>query len=126
MIAADRRTPSPPVHLSGCHDQRPTSQLTRCSEQLSVLLRAHQRNFSKALSATFCVIIHCFHTVAPIGERRIVMSVSFCVFVWSASMSSELHVRFSPNFSMHVTCGRGSVLLWGVVIRYVLPVIWIG
>ena len=58
--------------------------------------------------------------------ERVFFCVSVCVFVWSASMSSELHVRFSPNFSMHVTCGRGSVLLWGVVIRYVLPVIWMG
>jgi len=30
-------------------------------------------------------------------------------------------VRSSPFF-VHVSCGRGSVLLWGVVIRYVFPV----
>jgi len=39
------------------------------------------------------------------------MSVSVCVRVClSAIMSSELHVRSSPIF-MHVTYGRGSVLL---------------
>ena len=37
------------------------------------------------------------------------MSVSVCL---SAITSSELHVRSSPNFFMHVTYGRGSVLLW--------------
>ena len=32
-----------------------------------------------------------------------------CVY---AIISSELHVRSSPNFFVRVTCGRGSVLLW--------------
>ena len=45
------------------------------------------------------------------------MSVSVCVCVCecvclSAIISSELHVRSSPNFFIHVTYGRGSVLLW--------------
>ena len=54
------------------------------------------------------------------------MSVSVCVCVCLfAIISSELHVRSSPNFFVLVTCGRGSVLLWGgVVIRYVVPVLW--
>ena len=30
----------------------------------------------------------------------------------SAIISSELRVRSSPNFFMHVADGRGSVLLW--------------
>ena len=43
-----------------------------------------------------------------------VMSVSVCLCVCvclSAIISSELHVRSSPIF-VHVTYGRGSVLLW--------------
>jgi len=49
-----------------------------------------------------------------IGERSMVMSVSVCLCVCvclSAIISSELHVRSSPIF-VHVTYGRGSVLLW--------------
>jgi len=52
-------------------------------------------------------------TTPPIGERSIVMSVSVCLCVClSTIISSELHVRPSPTFFLHVTCGRGSVLLW--------------
>jgi len=45
------------------------------------------------------------------------MSVSVCVCVCvcvclSAIISSELHVRYSPNFFMHVTYDCGSVRLW--------------
>jgi len=43
------------------------------------------------------------------------MSVSVSVYVCvclSASISSELHVRSSLYFFMHVTYGSGSVLLW--------------
>ena len=47
------------------------------------------------------------------------MTVSVCVCVClclcvclSAIISSQLHVRFSPIFFLHVTYGRGSVLLW--------------
>jgi len=53
-------------------------------------------------------------TPPKIGERSMVMSVSVCLCVCvclSAIISSELHVRFSPIF-VHVTYGRGSVLLW--------------
>jgi len=42
-----------------------------------------------------------FNYTAPIGERSIVMSVCVCVCVCvcvSAILSSELHVRSSPNF----------------------------
>jgi len=60
-----------------------------------------------------------FVTPPTIGERSIVMSVSMCVCVCvcvsvclSAIISSELHVRSSLNFFMHVTYGRGLVLLW--------------
>jgi len=52
------------------------------------------------------------------------VSVCLCVCVClSAIISPELHDRSSPNF-VHVTYGRGSVLLSkGVVICYVLPVL---
>jgi len=49
-----------------------------------------------------------FITPSPIGERSIVMSVSVCV---SVRDHSELHLR-SSSFFVHVTYGRGSVLLW--------------
>ena len=52
-------------------------------------------------------------TPPPTEERSIVMSVSVCLCVClSAILSSELHVRSPPNFFMHATYGRGSVLLW--------------
>ena len=41
------------------------------------------------------------------------MGVSVCVCVClSAIMSSALHARSSPIFFIHVTHGRGSVLIW--------------
>ena len=54
----------------------------------------------------------------PIGERSIVISVSVCLSVCvcvclSTIISSELHVRpLAYQFFVHVTYGRGSVLLW--------------
>jgi len=43
-------------------------------------------------------------------KERVCLSVCLCVCL-SMIISSELHVRSSSNF-MHVTYGRGSVLLW--------------
>ena len=72
-----------------------------------------------------------FHVVtpSPIGEQSIVMSnlsMSVCVCVCvcrSAVMSSELHVRFSPFLCMlPMTVARFPSDC--VVIRYVLPVLW--
>jgi len=43
------------------------------------------------------------------------MSVSVCLCVrvcLSAIISPELHVRFHQVFFIHVTYGRGSILLW--------------
>ena len=41
------------------------------------------------------------------------LSVSVCLCVClSTIISSELHVRSSQNFFLHVTYGRGSDLLW--------------
>ena len=38
---------------------------------------------------------------------------SVCLFVClSVGISLELHLWSSPDFSAHVTCGCGSVLLW--------------
>ena len=62
-------------------------------------------------------------TPPPIAQRSIVMSVSVCLSVClsvcgfvcvclSAIISSDLHVRSSPIRFVHVTYGRGSVLLW--------------
>jgi len=54
------------------------------------------------------------------------MSVSVCLCVCvclSAIISSELHVRSSPIF-VHVTYGRGSVLLWRSDIYFRFPVIF--
>ena len=50
---------------------------------------------------------------APMGERSIVMTVSICVSVCVSVViiSLETHVRSLPIF-VHVTYGRGSVLLW--------------
>jgi len=42
-------------------------------------------------------------------DERVCLSVCVCL---SAIISSALHDRASPTFFMHVTCGRGSVLLW--------------
>ena len=50
----------------------------------------------------------------PIAKRSIVMSVSVCVCVClSAIVSSELHVRSSPNFLCVLpVAAASSVLLW--------------
>ena len=60
------------------------------------------------------------NTPLSVGERSIVMSVSVCV---SLCVFSELHVRTFSKFSMHITYGRGSVLLWRRTC-YVLPVFY--
>jgi len=63
-------------------------------------------------------------TPTAIGERSIVMSVSVCVCL-SAIISSELHVQFPPKFflrMLHMAVARSSSD--GVVICYVLPVLW--
>jgi len=39
------------------------------------------------------------------------VSVRVCVCL-STIISSELHFRSSPNFFVHITYGRGSVLFW--------------
>jgi len=64
----------------------------------------------------------------PIGELSIVMSVSACLCVFF-SVREHIFRTTRPiftNFFVHVTYGRGSVLLWGfggVIICYVFPVL---
>ena len=64
-------------------------------------------------------------TPPPIAERSIVMSVSVCLCVClSASISPELHVRSSPTFFCTLPMAVARSSSGGVVIRYVLPVLW--
>jgi len=54
-------------------------------------------------------------TDTPTGKRSIVVSVSvsLCVYVCLFTIiASELNIRSSPRFFVHVTCGCGSVHLW--------------
>ena len=51
-------------------------------------------------------------------DERVCLSVCLCVFL-SAIISSDLHVRSSPNFLRVSRSSSG-----GVVIRYALPVLW--
>jgi len=64
------------------------------------------------------------YLIYVIGELSIVMSVSVCMFVClSAIISSEQHVRSSPNFSclLPMAVARSSSDV--VMIRYALPVL---
>ena len=64
-------------------------------------------------------------TTPPIGEQSIVMTVSVCLCVClSTIISSELHVRPSPNFSCMLPMAVAWFFSGGGVIRYVLPVLW--
>jgi len=74
-----------------------------------------------------CVIFHAWLFVTPpsIGERRsIVMSMSVCLSV-CVCLPVHDHILFHLHqIFVHVTYGRGSVSSGGIVIRYVLPVLW--
>jgi len=86
--------------------------------------RPQHRRLHGSRLGVVCLFIYLLITPPPMGERSIAMSVSVCLCVClSAIISSELHVRSSPNFFVHVAYGRGSVLLWRR--SYVLPVLWI-
>ena len=68
-----------------------------------------------------------FSTPLSTGERSIVTSVSVCVCVFvcvclSASISSKLHVRSSPNYFCMLPMAVARSSADGVVISYVLPV----
>ena len=72
------------------------------------------------MHGTFSAIAEPLVTPRPIGERSIVTSVSVCLCM-PVIISSELDVRCSPKFFLHVTYGRGSVLPWwhSDMLRYV-------
>jgi len=72
-----------------------------------------------------------FITPPPIAERSVAMSVSVCVCACvracvclSAIVSSEVHVRSSPHFLPMLPMAVARSSAGGVVIRYVLPVLW--
>jgi len=77
-----------------------------------------------------CVIFHAWLFVTPpsIGERSIVMSMSVCLSVCVCLPVHDHIFRTTSSiftkFFVHVTYGRGSVSSGGIVIRYVLPVLW--
>jgi len=67
----------------------------------------------------------------PDVQRSIVMSVSVCVRVsvcfsvhLSTIISSELHVRSSPEFSRILSMAVAPCYSGRVMTRYVLPVLW--
>ena len=57
------------------------------------------------------------------AEQTIVMGVSVCLSLSVPDHISGIIRQNSTNYSMHVTCGRGSVLFDGVAIHYILPVL---
>ena len=59
-------------------------------------------------AVVFIRVVLFFVTLPVVGEWSIVTSVSVCL---SVSIPSKLHVQSLP-ISVHVTYGRGSVLLW--------------
>jgi len=72
--------------------------------------------------------VYRYYYSAPIGERIIVISVSVCLSVClcvclSAIISSELHVRSSPNFLCLLPMAVARSSSDGVMICYVLPVL---
>jgi len=64
-------------------------------------------------------------TPPPTEERSIVLSVSVCVFCLSAIISPKLHIRSSPNFLCLLPMVVARSSSGGVVICYILPVLWI-
>ena len=73
-----------------------------------------RRRLREVYSAAIHFGVPNFYSVPNSGaeycDERVCLCV--CVFVCPRSVCSELHVRSSPNFFAHITCGRGSVLLW--------------
>jgi len=51
-----------------------------------------------------------FFTLPPVGLQSIVISMSVCLFVCLPLASNTTRPNFTV-FSVHVTCGHGSVLL---------------
>ena len=96
-----------------------TTSLERSKKQFRLIIcrqsSTHPENLAKIGPADFEIsgstgII----TPPPIGERSIVLSVSVCL---SVCVSVRDHISgitrpIFTNFFLHVTYGRGSVLLW--------------
>jgi len=83
------------------------------------------RQYGSGLVGRF---VYRYYYSAPIGERIIVISVSVCLSVClcvclSAIISSELHVRSSPNFLCLLPMAVARSSSDGVMICYVLPVL---
>ena len=55
-------------------------------------------------------------------DERVCLSVCVCL---SAIISSELHLRSSPNFLCMLLMAVARSFSGGVLIRYVFPVLWI-
>jgi len=72
-------------------------------------------------SQSQCLSTYYFLLLYPlVGVHSIAISLSVCL-----SVRMHLSKNFT-KFSIHVTCGRGSFILWRQCeIRYVLPVLWI-
>jgi len=85
-----------------------------------------RRRLRKVYSAAIHFGVPNFYSVPDRGaeycDERVCLCV--CVFVCPRSVCSELHVRSSPNFLriLPVVVARSSS--GGVVIRCVLPVLW--
>jgi len=106
-----------PPSLSSCScNVRAGSSLMFCSGASGLTVNPR-------FSQGFQVVI----TPPPIRQRSIVMSVSVCLCVFVclfAIISPELHVRSSPNLLRMLPMAVARSSRGGVVICYVLPVLW--
>jgi len=65
------------------------------------------------------------HRGAEYRDERVCLSVCVCVCVWlSTIISSELHIQSSPNCLTMLPMAVARFSSGGVVICYVLPVLW--
>jgi len=106
-----------PPSLSSCScNVRAGSSLMFCSGASGLTVNPR-------FSQGFQVVI----TPPPIRQRSIVMSVSVCLCVFVclfAIISPERHVRSSPNLLRMLPMAVARSSSGGVVICYVLPVLW--
>jgi len=70
----------------------------------------------------YCIIVFINNIIAlpPIGERSIVMSVSVCVCLFVCPRSYPIR----PTFLCMLTMDVARSYFGSIVIRYVLPVLW--
>ena len=106
-----------------------TFRVDQLAQHLETFVQHRQYRDADARTQHFCTqTMRYFITPPPpIGERNVAMSVSvsLCVCL-SAIISSELHVRSSSNClcMLHTSVAVALSSSGGVVIRYVLPVLW--